>query len=124
MPSNTVPSPRSCPIARSLDLLGDRWTLLVLREAFYGTRRFEGFVAMTGAPRDVLANRMARLVGSGLLRKEAYNPGGTRFEYHLTRKGLATRPILVALGEFGETELPDANAPWRQLATTLDEDAH
>lgn len=122
MPSNTVPSPRNCPIARSLDLLGDRWTLLVLREVFYGTHRFEGFVTMIGAPRDILSGRLGRLVDHGLLVKRPYNPSGTRFEYHLTRKGLATRPILVALGEFGEAELPDSNAPWRRLATTADSD--
>jgi DNA-binding HxlR family transcriptional regulator len=120
MPSRTVPSPRSCPIARAVELLGDRWSLLVLREVFYGTHRFEGFVAMVGAPRDVLAGRLARLVERGLLERRPYNAGGTRFEYHLTRKGLATRPILVALGEFGETELPDADAPWRKLATSLE----
>jgi DNA-binding HxlR family transcriptional regulator len=121
MPSNTVPSPRSCPIARSAELLGDRWTLVVLREVFYGVHRFEGFVAMTGAPRDILTGRLAKLVDHGLLERRAYNPSETRFEYHLTRKGLATRPILVALGEFGETELPDANAPWRRLASSLDD---
>jgi DNA-binding HxlR family transcriptional regulator len=121
MPSKTTPSPRSCPIARALELFGDRWTLLVLREVFYGVHRFEGFVAMTGAPRDILSGRLARLVDGGLLSKRPYNEGGTRFEYHLTRKGLASRPILIALGEFGETELPDADAPWRRLATAPDE---
>src|SRR4051812_7735238 len=120
MSPKAAPSPRSCPIARALELFGDRWTLLILREVFYGTHRFEGFVAMTGAPRDILASRLARLVDGGLLSKRPYNAGGTRFEYHLTGKGLATRPILIALGEFGETELPDADAPWRKLATTLD----
>jgi DNA-binding HxlR family transcriptional regulator len=107
-----------CPIARTLELLGDRWTLLAMREVFYGNNRFQGIVARTGAPRDILTIRLERLVAAGLLTRTPYNPGGTRFEYTLTAKGLAVRPILIALGEFGETELPDPQAPgpsWRNL---------
>jgi DNA-binding HxlR family transcriptional regulator len=122
MPSSAESSPRVCPIARAVDLLGDRWSLLVLREVFYGTRRFEGILAMTGAPRDILAGRLTRLVENGLLERRPYNQGGSRFEYYLTAKGLAARPILIALGEFGETQLPDPAAPWRRLATTLSDE--
>jgi DNA-binding HxlR family transcriptional regulator len=107
-----------CPIARSLDLLGDRWTLLALREVFYGNSRFQGIVARTGAPRDILTSRLGRLVDAGLLHRSPYNPTGTRFDYELTTKGLAVRPILLALGEFGDTQLPDSLGPdagWREF---------
>jgi DNA-binding HxlR family transcriptional regulator len=107
-----------CPMARSLELLGDRWTLLALREVFYGNSRFQGIAARTGAPRDMLTNRLARLVEEGLLQRAPYNRAGTRFDYELTPKGLAVQPILVALGEFGETQLPDSLGPdahWRDF---------
>lgn len=108
-----------CPIARSLEVLGDRWTLLALREVFYGNNRFQGIVARTGAPRDILTSRLTRLVEDGLLVRKPYNPGGTRFTYELTDKGRAVRPILIALGEFGDSELADPLGPdpsWREFA--------
>jgi DNA-binding HxlR family transcriptional regulator len=109
-------------MARSLELLGDRWTLLALREVFYGNSRFQGIVARTGAPRDILTNRLGRLVEAGLLHRSPYNVAGTRFEYELTPKGVAVQPILFALGEFGETHLPDTLGPgshWRDLTPRL-----
>ncbi len=111
-------------MARSLEVLGDRWTLLALREIFYGNSRFQVIVAKTGAPRDILTNRLARLVEAGLLQRNPYNAAGTRFEYELTAKGLAVQPILVALGEFGETVLPDSLGPdahWRDFTPSVSE---
>jgi DNA-binding HxlR family transcriptional regulator len=113
-------------MARSLELLGDRWTLLVLREVFYGNSRFQGIVARTGAPRDILTTRLDRLVDAGLLERSPYNKAGTRYEYELTAKGLAVQPILVSLGEFGETQLPDALGPdshWRDFTPRTSESA-
>jgi DNA-binding HxlR family transcriptional regulator len=110
-----------CPIARALELLGDRWTLVALREVFYGNRRFQGIAARTGAPRDILTSRLGRLVDAGVLDRTPYNDAGTRFEYVLTERGLAVRSILLALGEFGETQLPDRLGPdasWREFATS------
>lgn len=115
MPSRTPPSPRVCPAARSLDLLGDRWSLLVLREVLYGQKRFEGIHHFTGAPRDILAERLKRLTEAGLLEKKPYNESGTRFEYVATAKGQATRPILTALAEFGDDALPGPASRWRDL---------
>jgi DNA-binding HxlR family transcriptional regulator len=118
MATTTAQKREHCPMARSLDLLGDRWTLLALREVFYGNSRFQGIVARTGAPRDILTTRLGRLVEAGLLQRSPYNVAGTRFEYELTVKGLAVQPILLALGEFGEAELPDALGPdahWRDF---------
>jgi DNA-binding HxlR family transcriptional regulator len=121
--ATTTPQKREhCPMARSLDLLGDRWTLLALREVFYGNSRFQGIVARTGAPRDILTVRLGRLVEAGLLQRNPYNPAGTRFDYELTARGLAVRPILLALGEFGEIELPDALGPdaqWRDFSPRI-----
>jgi DNA-binding HxlR family transcriptional regulator len=125
MATTTPPRRDHCPIARSLELLGDRWTLLALREVFYGNCRFQGLVARTGAPRDILANRLVRLVEAGLLHRSPYNAAGTRFEYELTPQGLATRPILAALGDFGETVLPDSLGPthWRDFTPRVHREA-
>jgi DNA-binding HxlR family transcriptional regulator len=98
-----------------------KWRASIARvsaKAFYGNSRFEGIVARTGAPRDILTSRLARLVEAGLLTRSPYNAAGTRFDYELTPRGLAVRPILLALGEFGETELPDGLGPdahWRDF---------
>ena len=126
MATTTLHKREHCPIARSLEVLGDRWTLLALREVFYGNNRFQGIVARTGAPRDILTNRLGRLVEAGLLRRSPYNAAGTRFEYELTAKGLAVQPILLALGEFGETELPDRLGPdahWREFTPRIDRES-
>jgi DNA-binding HxlR family transcriptional regulator len=109
-------------MARSLEVLGDRWTLLALREVFYGNSRFQGIVARTGAPRDILTNRLGRLVEAGLLLRTPYNVANTRFDYELTPRGLAVEPILVALGEFGDSQLPDSLGPdshWRNFTPRL-----
>jgi DNA-binding HxlR family transcriptional regulator len=111
-----------CPMARSLELLGDRWTLLALREVFYGNSRFQGIAARTGAPRDILTNRLGHLVEAGLLQRIPYNVAKSRFDYALTPKGVAVQPILVALGEFGESQLPDSLGPdshWREFTPQL-----
>src|SRR5207302_2873629 len=77
-----------CTIARTLSVIGDRWTLLVLRDAFLGTRRFEAFQGSLGITRHRLADRLAKLVRYGVLRRERYQDRPRRFEYRLTEKGL------------------------------------
>jgi DNA-binding HxlR family transcriptional regulator len=126
MATTTSQKREHCPMARSLELLGDRWTLLALREVFYANSRFQGIVARTGAPRDILTNRLGRLVEAGLLQRTPYNSAGTRFDYELTAKGLAVQPILLALGEFGETELPDDLGPdshWRDFTPRIHQES-
>jgi DNA-binding HxlR family transcriptional regulator len=93
-----------CSIARSLSVLGERWTLLVLREVFHGVRRFDDLHARLGAPRQVLSNRLGQLVDDGFLRREPYREPGqrTRYEYRLTPKGRDLFPILVALLHWGD----------------------
>jgi len=91
----------ACAIGAALDHLGDRWTLLVLREAFFGVRRFEELRRNTGAARNILADRLARLVDAGILRREQYSERPPRDEYRLTDKGLDLYPVLITLANWG-----------------------
>jgi DNA-binding HxlR family transcriptional regulator len=97
-----------CSIAGTLAVIGEKWTLLVLRDAFMGVRRFEDLQRRTGAPREVLTRRLARLVDAGLLRRVPYQEPGrrTRDEYRLTESGIALYPILVAITHWGDEHLP------------------
>lgn len=121
MPSSTTPEPRPCPIAAGLEVLGDRWTLLVLREVLYGSHRFEEILKFTGAPRDVLTRRLAMLVERGLLDRRALIEGGRRQGYYLTPSGRDVRPVLLALGAFGEHHMTGAYEHWRDLVLADDE---
>lgn len=105
--------PLDCSIARSMELLGERWTILVLREAFNAVRRFDDIQANTGAPRQVLSQRLAHLVEHGILRRVPYQEPGQRqrYEYRLTRKGVELYPILMALLEWGDKYLADDAGP-------------
>lgn len=105
--------PEDCSIGRTLQLIGERWTILVLREAFRGTRRFDDIRAETGAPRQVLSARLATLVDHGLLRRVPYQLLGQRqrYEYRLTRKGIDLYPVLVALMQWGDKYLADPDGP-------------
>jgi DNA-binding HxlR family transcriptional regulator len=99
----------NCTIGRALDEIGDRWSLLVLREVFQGIRRFDQLRVRTAIPRQVLTDRLDRLVETGLLRREPYQEPGQRrrFEYRLTRKGLDLYPVFAALQRWGDTYLAD-----------------
>ncbi len=88
---------RSGEGARSLPLVGDRWVLLILRDAFLGARRFEDFRRLTGAARGTLADRLAKLVDAGVLYRIPYSKVPTRLEYRLTDKGMAFYPVALAL---------------------------
>jgi DNA-binding HxlR family transcriptional regulator len=94
----------NCAIGATVGLIGERPTFLVLREAFNGVRRFADMQRRTGMPRQILSDRLARLVGEGLLRKVPYQESGqrSRYEYRLTEKGLDLYPVLVALMEWGD----------------------
>jgi DNA-binding HxlR family transcriptional regulator len=93
---------QNCSIAKSLELLGERWTLLVIREAFLGTRRFEAFAERLDIARNVLTARLGRLVEEGVLEKAPYQERPARYEYRLTEKGLDLWPTIVALLQFGD----------------------
>ena len=90
-----------CPIARVTDLLGDWWTPLVLRECFYGRRRYDDFVSSLGIPRPVLSTRLARLVDEEVLEKRLYEEHPPRYEYRLTDKGRAMWDVLAAMWRWG-----------------------
>jgi DNA-binding HxlR family transcriptional regulator len=94
----------NCAIGAAVDILGERPTFLVLREAFNGVRRFDDMQRRTGMPRQVLSQRLSRLVDEGMLRKAPYQESGqrSRTEYRLTEKGLDLYPVLVALMEWGD----------------------
>ncbi len=91
----------ACAIGAALEHLGDRWSLLVLREAFFGVRRFEELHRNTGAARNILTDRLRRLVDAGILRRERYNEHPPRDEYRLTEKGLELYPVIVSLASWG-----------------------
>lgn len=95
----------NCSVARSLAVIGDRWTMLLLRNAFLGTRRFDDFQLQLGVTRHVLAERLKRLVEADIFRKEAYQPN--RYEYRLTDKGRALHPVLLSLTAWGDTWLDE-----------------
>jgi len=108
-----------CSIARSLSIIGDRWTLLVLRNAFLGTRRFDDFQALLGVTRHVLADRLKRLVESDILKKAPYQDGQARFEYRLTEKGRDLYPVLLALVAWGDKWMDEGKgAPLEYLHKT------
>src|SRR6202023_3468534 len=103
----------NCTIGATVDILGERPTFLVLREAFNGVRRFDDMQRRTGMPRQVLSDRLGRLVDEGLLRKVPYQESGQRgrYEYRLTEKGLDLYPVLVALMEWGDRHAVGAAGP-------------
>ena len=91
-----------CSIARSLELVGERWTLLILRDAFLGIRRFDDFQRDLGIARNVLADRLDRLVDEGILERRRYQERPERFEYRLTATGRDLWPVLHALATWGD----------------------
>jgi DNA-binding HxlR family transcriptional regulator len=91
-----------CSIARTLEVIGEWWTMLILREAFNGVRRFDGFQARLGIARNVLATRLQRLVDSGILERRRYQERPERFEYRLTDKGRDLYPVLMSLMHWGD----------------------
>src|SRR5215471_8733175 len=107
----------NCNIAAALAVVGEKWTFLVLREAFSGVRRFDDMQRRTEAARQVLSDRVARLVCEGMLRKVPYQDSGQRhrYEYRLTRQGLDLYPVLVALMEWGDRHVTSPEGPLTQL---------
>ena len=91
-----------CAIARSLEILGDGWTLMILRESFLGTRRFSDFAARLDISRNVLTKRLAHLVDEGVLEQIDAGQHGARFEYQLTRKGKDLITVITALRQWGD----------------------
>lgn len=102
-----------CPVARTLEVVGTRSAMLMMREAFYGTRRFDDFAKRVGVTDQVAATRLKALVEDGLLQRKPYQEPGqrTRWEYRLTDKGRDLFPVLVALRQWGDTWSPGPDGP-------------
>jgi DNA-binding HxlR family transcriptional regulator len=103
----------NCSVARTLDVVGEKWTLMVLREVFLGVRRFQDIHVHAGIPRQVLSKRLTSMVEAGLLRQEPYHEPGsrTRNEYRLTEAGAELVPSLLSLMAWGDAHLADAEGP-------------
>jgi DNA-binding HxlR family transcriptional regulator len=96
----------NCSLAQTLEVIGERWTLLILRDAFFGRKRFEEFQKSLGIARNILTSRLNRLVDEGILEKRPVDAG--RFEYVLTPKGLELQPVLLSMTHWGDRHKPHA----------------
>ncbi|MFE2597881.1 winged helix-turn-helix transcriptional regulator [Streptomyces sp. NPDC059396] len=103
---------QQCSMARALEVIGERWTLLVIRDAFYGIRRYNDFLAHLGLPRAVLAARLQALERAGVLEKRRYQDSPPRDEYVLTERGTDLWPVLRSLGVWGTAHV-DGTKPLR-----------
>lgn len=100
----------NCSLAQALDVVGERWTLLILRDAFFGVRRFSHFQRSLGIARNILAARLARLVAEGILEK-CDSPECAHAEYRLTAAGWELQPVLLALTHWGDRHRPHPDGP-------------
>jgi len=103
--------PRVCSIARTLEVVGEKWSLLVLRELFLGVGRFDRIAANTGAPRDVLSARLKSLAAAGVLERVPYSEHPPRHEYVLTGAGRELRPVILSLMHWGDRHLAGDDGP-------------
>jgi len=92
----------NCSIAQALEVVGEWWTLLILRDSFLGIRRFDDFVERLGIARNVLANRLETLIDAGVLERHPYDEARGRYDYVLTDKGRALWPVMTALRQWGD----------------------
>ena len=105
---------QNCSVARPAAILGDRWILVILRQAFSGVKRFDDFQSSLGISRSLLSDRLGRLVDAGILRREPYKDEvRTRDRYRLTEMGLDLYPVLMALREWGDRYMADEGPPVR-----------
>lgn len=110
MPRKSL-SRTQCPVARSLEQVGEWWSILILRDAFLGVRRFEEFQDSLGIAPNMLTRRLTKLVAAGLLERRQYSSHSRRFEYLLTERGRNFRPVLLALVDWGNRHLaPEGKA--------------
>ena len=103
--------PRACSVARTLDIVGEKWALLAVREVSLGDRRFDEMARRTGAPRDTLAARLRTLTGAGILERRQYSERPARFEYHLTAAGRDLYPVILTLMRWGDMYLAGDDGP-------------
>jgi len=114
-----------CSIARSVAVIGDRWTLMILRDAFLGVRRFEAFQTRLGISRTIITERLKLLVDEGVLAKVPYQDRPVRHEYRLTPKGLDLHPVVMAIVHWGDRHYAgEAGAPLLHRHKTCGCDFH
>jgi DNA-binding HxlR family transcriptional regulator len=114
-------------VGAAAELLGDRWTFLILREAYFGTQRFNEFVENLGVSRNILSSRLKTLVERGIFEKIPYGPGQVRYDYRLAKPGRDIFPIVVALLQWGDKYLGNPDKPSIVLKHTVcgkDADPH
>lgn len=100
--AKTRPYDQACPIARTLDIIGDRWTLLIIRDLFVGVTRFNQFLeSSAGLPPKVLSSRLKKLQETGIVERRVYNEHPLRADYHLTEFGRTLFPVIKAIGQWG-----------------------
>ena len=103
--------PRTCSVARTLEIVGEKWALLAIREIFLGNRRFDEMVRRTGAPRDTMAARLRTLVEAGIMERSQYSEHPARYEYRLTQAGLELNPVILMLMRWGDRHLAGEAGP-------------
>ena len=106
---DTIP----CPVAQAMAVIGDAWTILIIRDALRGATKFDEFQHSTRASRAVVADRLARLVEHGVIERVQYEAHPPRYDYRLTKRGRALQPVLMMLAHWSETQLPETDAPDR-----------
>jgi DNA-binding HxlR family transcriptional regulator len=103
--------PETCSVARAMDILGERWTMLIMREAFYGVRRFSDMQRNLGIARNILSTRLQTLVRAGILERRRYQEEPERFEYRLTQAGRDLYPAVIAIMKWGDEHLAEEAGP-------------
>ena len=103
--------PADCSVGRAMDILGERWTFLILRESFYGVRRFSDMQRNLGIARNILSNRLQTLVGAGILERRRYQEEPERYEYRLSEAGIDLYPAIVTLMRWGDRHLSGELGP-------------
>src|SRR5437899_1390937 len=111
---------QNCSIARALEVVGERWTLLIIRDVLLGLHRFDEFQESLGIARNVLTDRLNRLVDEGVLERVLYSERPERYEYQLTKKGLDLNIALTALRQWGDEYLSEKQRRLQLLAADLD----
>jgi DNA-binding HxlR family transcriptional regulator len=111
-------SSMECSVARTLDTIGDKWSLLIIRDAFYGVRRFDDFQKDLGVARNILADRLRKLVDRGVLERRQYEERPPRFEYRLTESGRDLVSVVLAMMRWGDTWTTEGRPPVKIVHTT------
>ncbi|WP_141014446.1 winged helix-turn-helix transcriptional regulator [Nocardioides sambongensis] len=115
---------RECSVARTLELVGTKWTLLAVRELMLGCHRFDEIRRNTGAPRDILTDRLRKLEDNGFVERVRYEDHPPRYEYRLTDLGRALMPVIATLREFGDRHLAGPDGPPLEIVHSCGQEFH